>query len=675
MHRLTGTAACGSGLFLSILVLVGGCTGPAARGYDYDVVVYGGTAGGVMTAVAAAQEGASVALLEPGRHIGGMTTGGLGRTDFGKKETIGGMSRTFYLRLGQHYGQPIAWFFEPHVAERILNDWLEEAGVDLFFEHRLYSVTAERGRLHRIRMENEATFAAKVFVDAGYEGDLMARSGVSYTWGREGSERYGESLAGRREYSPKHQFDVDVSPYDENGKLLPCVYGGDSGKPGEADRKVQAYNFRICMCNRKENQVPFPKPPGYDPGRYELLKRYLAKRGKDLKLKNVMHIGLMPNGKTDVNNNGPFSSDHIGASWEYPEADYAWRQEIWDDHVRYVQGWLYFLANDPSVPAHIQDELNTWGLAKDEFVDTDHWPHQLYIREARRMIGAYVITQTDLQTQRTKPDSIGMGSYNSDSHHVQRFVTPEDMVLNEGDMQVPVQPYEIAYRAITPKVEDGENLLVPVCASASHVAYSSIRMEPVYMIMGHAAGLAAAYAAQHDVPVQEVDVAWLQARLREQGSVLALDEAAAPFAAAGSLPGIVVDNLKTRVTGVWQTSVSVGPFVGHDYLHDGNENKGLSRVRFVPELPAAGKYEIRVAYSANPNRATNVPVTITTATGPVTLKINQRENPSDPPFVSLGMFELGDGADTFVEIANVGTDGYVIADAVQWLPRSSSGDR
>jgi len=512
-----------AGLIL-MLLSAPGCS--SAGGRHYDVVVYGGTAGGAIAAVAAAQEGATVALLEPRRHIGGMVSGGLGRTDFGNKKVIGGMSREFFERLGQLYGEPVTWYFEPHVAENIFRDWLKTAGVEVFFDHRLDldRVTKRNDKLTSIQMENGAAFSAKVFIDCSYEGDLMARAGVSYTWGREGRDVYGESLAGVREYSKYHQFDVPISAYDQDGKLLPCVYDGPRGETGQGDKKVQAYNFRVCMCNRKENQVPFPRPADYDPHRYEISRRYLAKRGKDLKLTDIMHIGLMPNGKTDVNNKGPFSTDHIGASWDYPEADYTRRQKIWDDHVSYVQGYFYFLAHDPSVPEHIQTEINQWGLAKDEFADTGHWPHQMYIREARRMVGAYVMNQKDLQTERTKPDSIGMGSYNSDSHHVQRIVKPDGTLENEGDMQVPVKPYEIAYRALTPRKGECENLLVPVCFSASHVAYSSMRMEPQYMIMGQAAGVAAAQAVRHGVAVQQVDLARLQARLREQKQILSLDD-------------------------------------------------------------------------------------------------------------------------------------------------------
>ena len=526
--RGTGAASPGAaaGWRVGLLLLVGmasGCSTLQPR--HYDVVVYGATAGGAIAAVAAAQDGAKVALLEPGRHIGGMISGGLGATDFGNKTVIGGMSREFFVRVGKQYGQPLSWYFEPHVAEQVLNDWLKEKGVEVFFGQRLGCVAMKSGRLETIRMDNGVTFAAKVFMDCSYEGDLMAQAKVSYTWGRESTDQYGETLAGVRERCEFHQFGVSVSGRDENGKLLPLVYPGERGEVGQADKKVQAYNFRICLSNRKENQVPFSKPAGYDPARYEILRRYLAAKGADLRLGQILSIIMMPNGETDINNNGPISTDYIGESWEYPEADYARRQRIWDDHLRYVQGLIYFLANDPSVPKHIQEEMNKWGLAKDEFADTGHWPHQLYVREARRMVGEYVMIQKDLQTDREKPDSIGMGSYNSDSHHVQRIVRPDGMLENEGDMQVPVKPYEIAFRAVLPRRAECTNLLVPVCFSASHVAYSSMRMEPQYMIIGQASGLAAAAAVRSGKPVQDTDVIWLQRRLREGKSVLNMSEA------------------------------------------------------------------------------------------------------------------------------------------------------
>ncbi len=646
---------------LSAMVALAGC-GPIRHA---DVVVYGGTAGGVVAAVSAAKQGASVVLLEPGQHVGGMVSGGLGATDFGRKEVIGGMSRRFYETAGKHYGQPISWYHEPHVAEQIFREWLKEAGVEVLHGERLGQVLHGNGRIHEIVMLSGRRFTAGVFIDASYEGDLMARAGVEYTYGREGTEQYGESLAGVRDYCQYHQFAAKVEPRDANGKLLPLVTGDDPGKPGAADRKVQAYNFRLCLCSRKDNQVPFPKPEGYDPARYELLARYLAAK-PDLKLNQLIHIVPMPGDKTDLNNNGAISTDFIGGSWDYPEANYAERKRIWNEHIKYQQGFFYFLANDPAVPAHIRDELNTWGLAKDEFVDTGHWPNQLYIREARRMVGEYVVRQADLQTDRAKADSIGMGSYNSDSHHVQRVATPDGGVLNEGDMQVPVRPYEIPLRAILPKADQCRNLIVPVCFSASHVAYSSMRMEPQYMIMGQAAGLTAVQTLSRKVDVQAVDVPDLQEQLRADGGILS-SPATAGQLQGKALPGRVVDNDLAQTTGDWRASTSIGPFVGLDYLHDNNMGKGRCTARFVPRIISDGRYEIRVAYTPSPNRATNVPVTIFAAGGPVTRTINMRQAPTDPPFISLGTFDMPGGT-AAVEIGNAGTDGHVVADAVQFIP-------
>jgi hypothetical protein len=399
--------------------------------------------------------------------------------------------------------------------------------VEVFYRHRLREkggVTKQGTRLTAITMENGAAFSAAVFLDATYEGDLMAQAGVSYTWGREGSAEYGESLGGVRDRTPKHQFQVQIHPYAAKGKLLPEVSNGKKAPAGTADRKVQAYNFRLCMTKAPDNRVPFPKPQNYDPGRYELLALMLAEMDKIKKrpwsLDDVMKPDPLPNGKTDTNNNGAFSTDYIGGSYDYPNADYAARARLWQAHVDYVQGFLYFLRNDPKVPAALHDEMAPWGLCKDEFTDTGHWPHQLYVREARRMVGQYVMSQKDIQTDVTKPDVIGMGSYNSDSHNVQRIVNDEGFVENEGDMQVPVTPYQIPYRIMVPKRTEMTNLLVPVCFSATHVAYSTLRMEPQYMIIGHAAGVAAKMALDRRLDVQDVDTRALSARLKAQRAVL-----------------------------------------------------------------------------------------------------------------------------------------------------------
>jgi len=497
----------------------------------YDLVVYGGTAGGVMTAVSGAREGLKVVLLEPGAHLGGMATGGLSRTDFGKKEVIGGYALEFYWRVGrkyaiQRFAQDVAWFYEPKVGERVLREMLDQAGVRVLLRHRLREKTGVEKtgtKLASIQTENGARFAGRMFADCSYEGDLMAQSGVRYTFGRESQSEYGESLAGVRERTPLHQFLVRVSPRDAEGKLLAEVDPGPRAAPGSADKKVQAYNFRMILSEDPANQVPFPKPPSYDPKRYELLARLLdamtAKLGRATVMNEVTLIARIPNGKADINNQGAFSTDYIGKSWGYPDGDYATRARIWQDHVDYVKGFFYFLAHDPRVPASLQKEINSWGLAKDEFVDTANWPHQLYIREARRMIGEFVVTQKDLQTDLKKPDAIGMGSYNSDSHNIQRLATADGAVENEGDMQVAVTPYQIPYRVMLPKRDQATNLLVPVCFSASHVAYSSLRMEPQYMILGHAAGVAASLALRSEKPVQQISVAALQEKLKSQGAV------------------------------------------------------------------------------------------------------------------------------------------------------------
>jgi hypothetical protein len=499
---------------------------------DFDVVVYGGAAGGVIAAVAAAREGLKTALLAPGGHLGGMVSGGLGWTDYGRKAVIGGYALEFYHRVGRHYqmplyGQDAAWLPEPHVAEDILRSMVKEAGVALFEHARLREANGVRkdgARVAAIATEAGDQFTAKVFIDSSYEGDLMARAGVTYTVGREASSQYGESLAGVRERTPYHQFPVDVAAYDAAGKLLPEISARRLPAPGSADRAVQAYNFRMCFTDAAANRAPFAKPAGYDPARYELLARLIRARtqaeGRVPALDSLMKIDRIPNGKTDVNNNGAFSTDYIGGSWNYPDASYAERARIWQAHKDYQAGLFYFLANDARVPEALRQEMNRWGLCKDEFTDTDNWPHQLYIREARRMVGEYVVIQKDLQTERTKPDAIGMGSYNSDSHNVERIAGPDGNVRNEGDMQVGVQPYQIPYRVMLPKRSEAVNLLVPVAFSASHVAYSSIRMEPQYMILGHAAGVAARLAIASGKPVQEIDVGALAATLRKQGAVL-----------------------------------------------------------------------------------------------------------------------------------------------------------
>lgn len=514
-----------------------------------DLVVYGATASGVITAYSAAQQGLHVVLLEPTGHIGGMVTGGLSATDTAQFRVIGGYAREFYHRAAAHYGTTTLnkradWLSEPHVGEAVFQQMLAESKVELHLHERLKEqggVQRKGDHLESLTTEDGQRWSGKVFADCSYEGDLMAQAKVHYTFGRESSTQYGEDLAGVRANTPKHQFTWPVNGYDDDHHLLPEVQPGPLAAPGTGDKKVQSYNFRLILTNDPANRVPYPKPDGYDPATFALLRRYLseykAHMGREPKFGDVVNPVCFANHKCDFNNNGPFSTDYIGHSWTYPDASYAERSRVWNDTLHYTQCFIYFIANDPSVPAQLQKEANEWGLARDEFADSGNWPNQLYIREARRMLGTYVMKQADLQTDRTKTDSIGMGSYNSDSHNIQRVTNADGSVTNEGDVQVPVQPYEIPYRIMLPLPEQAENLLVPVCFSATHVAYSSVRMEPQYMILGQAAGTAASLAVRQKIAVQRVSVADIQTLLRSHGAYLNLQDVNAAAAQRGE-PGV-----------------------------------------------------------------------------------------------------------------------------------------
>ena len=501
---------------------------PAAGG-SFDVVVYGATASGVAAAAAAARQGAQVALVEPGPHLGGMVSGGLGHTDTGRKETIGGLSLEFFKRVGRHYNQPVTWDFEPHVAEDVFKAMAREAKVNVVYNTRLRehgAVQKKGGRISSITMESGDAFAAQVFIEATYEGDLMAQAGVEFAWGREGRGQYGESFAGvqaGRRYAG-HWLEVPVSAYGPRHKVLPNVNRGPRGKAGAADKKVQAYNFRMCLTKNKDNQSPIPKPMNYDPHDYELLARLIAATMKAKNrvplLNELMIISPLPHGKADINNLGAFSTDYIGRNWDYPTAGYNRRGRSWREHADYTAGFFYFLGHDHRVPRELRDEMLEWGLAADEFKDTGNWPFQLYVRESRRMVGEYVMVQRDLETELTKPDTIGMGSYNTDSHNVQRYMDDKGNAQNEGDVEVPTIPFQIPYRVLLPRSSQCSNLLVPVCASASHIGYGALRLEPVYMIMGEAAGVSATLAADKHQAVQAVDTGVLARELIKGGAVM-----------------------------------------------------------------------------------------------------------------------------------------------------------
>jgi hypothetical protein len=522
---------------------------------DYEMVVYGGTSAGVMAAVQAKRLGKTVVLVGPDRHWGGLSSGGLGFTDTGNKAVIGGLAREFYHRIYRHYEQPEAWrwqkradygnrgqgtpavdgaqrtmwIFEPHVAERVFEEFLAEHAIPAHRDEwldRVKGVRKEGGRIVAITMLSGKTYRGRMFIDATYEGDLLAAAGVDYHVGREAQNVYREHWNGIQTgvLHHRHHFGVlkeKISPYvipgDPSSGLLPRISADPPGDYGAGDRRVQAYCYRMCLTDHPDNRVPFEQPEGYDPGQYELLVRIFDAGWRE----TFDKFDPIPNRKTDTNNHGPMSTDNIGFSHDYPEASYERRREILGEHERYQKGWLYFIAHDPRVPQEVRSRMREWGLARDEFADNGHWPHQIYVREARRMVGAFVMTEHELLQRRPTPDPVGMGSYTIDSHNVQRYVTPEGYVQNEGDIGVPAPaPYAIAYGALVPKPGQADNLFVPVCVSSSHIAFGSIRMEPVFMILGQSAATAAALAIDAGTAAQEVDYAKLRDRLLQDGQIL-----------------------------------------------------------------------------------------------------------------------------------------------------------
>ena len=483
-----------------------------------DVCIYGGSSACVTAAYSAAKLGSDVTVICPDVTIGGMTTGGLGQTDIGNKQAVIGLSRQFYRKLGDHYGKLEQWLFEPHVAEELLMEYLDNPKIKVMQGWYLESVEKDGTRIRSItctdRKGKTTTIKADQFIDCSYEGDLMAAAGVSYRVGREDNSEYGETWDGFQ-LLDQHQFVDGIDPFVEPGNpesgLLWGISDAKLKENGTGDDCVQAYNYRICLTDDPDNMIPIEKPDNYDPSKYELLIRVLEADPNPGWNKNFIW-SLMPNHKTDINNKGPFSSDMIGMNHNYPEANWDERDEIIKAHKDYTLGLLYFYLTDPRIPAVLQSEFRRWGLPKDEYLRTGHWTHQLYIREARRLVGEYVATQADCEGRTEITDGIGFAAYGMDSHNCERIVIEKDgklMVKNEGDVQKGVShPYPVSYRSLTPKREECTNLLVPVCLSATHIAYGSIRMEPVFMGMGQTCGMAAAIAGKGSV--QEVDVSRIQ---------------------------------------------------------------------------------------------------------------------------------------------------------------------
>lgn len=645
------------------------CSSCAHEEYECDVCVYGGTSAGVIAAYAVAKQGKKVLLVEPAYRLGGLSSGGLGMTDIGNKQVVKGLSLDFYRRIGAHYGALEQWIFEPSVAESIFKGYIERGQVEVLYGHRILEAEKQDTQITSIKLENTEKFCgranvkAKVYIDCSYEGDLMARSGVSYTVGREPNSLYNENWNGvqMRQY---HQFPDGVDPYVVEGDPESGLLWGISPEPmaetGSGDSKVQAYNYRICLTDVAENAIPIARPADYDSTKYELLLRLIKANGNK-SLHSYMHFGLMPNHKTDINNNGAFSTDMIGMNHNYAEASYKEREKIIAAHKSYTFGFLWFIGHDERVPEHIRKEMLRWGLPKDEYVEYDHWTPQLYIREARRMVGEYVATQANCDNRATVEDGIGMAAYTMDSHNCQRIVIEKDgkkMVKNEGDVQIHGGlPYDISYRSITPKREECSNLLVPVCLSASHIAYGSIRMEPVFMLLGQSAAKAACLAIDAGVKVQEVDVREIQ-RMYEVDPLL-----------DGTPADIVVDDVAVEpdAKSGWNRIKASNGYGRSYFLLDPTSAK--KRLRFPFEVAESGKYKVYTYHINiwNGNKVTELEVfdgkqkqTVVLDTDKIVVK-----GQTSGEWVLLGEYDLNKDESGYVEFTNNGKHtGRIVADAV-----------
>ena len=655
-----------------------------------DVIVYGSTPGGFCAAIAAAREGASVILLEPTAHVGGVNTGGLCFSDSNQtvRSTVTGLFDEWHTRIEADYtsrgielpykvGEKdhTHWTYEPGVAMRITTQMLDEAKVEVLTKRVLKSVTRDGARITRLRT-SDGDFSAKVFIDGTYEGDLMAAAGVSWTIGREGRKEFGESLAGKQYPKPL----MPISGRDDAGKLLPLITTDHAGPDDEGDRNVMVYSFRLCLTKDPANRVPFPAPAHYDPARFEVIRRHLTKG----KAAAMWDLYPLPGGKYDANNGigRQFSTGLVGACNGWSEADETGRAKIWEAHRQYTLELYHFFCTDPSVPEALRKEHAEFGLCRDEFASYDHWSPQLYVREGRRMKGIYVLSQKDIMENPQKEDPIVVSSFPIDSHDCQRVAT-KDGVVDEGTImpvRVPGRKhgyvYHIPYRSILPLAAESENLLVPVALSCTHVGISSIRVEPTWMILGQSAGVAAALAAKQNVTVQKLPYPALRERLLAQKQVLDIPVLAAPSPepkgamgmAPAKLPGIVLDDKQATLAGEWKSSNGFKPYVGTGYVHDDKRGDGQSIATFHFKAPKSGRYDLRIAYSPHETRARKVPIAIESGGQKTTFTFDQTHPlPAGEAFRSAGFIQLKADNDTKIVISNTGTKGFVIIDAIQLI--------
>ncbi len=675
----------------------------AEEAYDYDLVIYGGTSAAVTAAVQAKKMGLRVVIVSPDKRLGGLSSGGLGRTDAGDPRVIGGLSREFYERLFQYYQKDENWkfqkrsefkgkqqasveatdmavLFEPKAALKIFEDYIEEFDIPVFKDewlNRESGVRKDGTEIISIKTLSGKVFKGKHFMDTTYEGDLLASAGVSYHIGRESLDTYGENWNGVQTgvLHHRHHFgiiDKPISPYvipgDPSSGVLPRISTDHPGIKGEEDNRVQAYCFRMCLTNVPENRIPFPKPNGYDPTQYELLVRIYDAGWRE----TFGRFDAVQNGKTDTNNHGPFSFDNIGYNYDYPEASYERRKEIIEEHKTYQLGMLYFICHDPRVPKETQEEMRKWGLPKDEYMDTENWSPQLYIREARRMVGEFVMTENELQKRVETPDSVGMGSYGIDSHNVQRYITPEGYVQNEGDIGVSIAggPYKIAYKSLLPKAEECTNLTVPVCVSSSHIAFGSIRMEPVFMLLGQSAATASALAIQKATTLHDLDYQVLRERLEKDGQVLNFEELPPGGRKLSEFTGIVKDDFRHfDFEGKWKFSRGTGggDFLGQGYYYsDLTEDASSQRVTVSLEAPEAGDYSLGMSYSAGSSRSKLVPVSISTANKTLDTVVDQTLR-ADSFFKQIAKLTLGEGETVKVTVTRPEDGKHTIVDGFQLM--------
>lgn len=656
-----------------------------------DVIVYGSTPGGFCAAIAAAREGASVILLEPTSHVGGVNTGGLSFSDSNQtvRSTVMGLFDEWHRRIEADYTargvklpydvsvkDNAKWTYEPHVAMQVTMAMLNEAGVEVLPEHVLESATMQGATIKQLET-NKGTFQAKTYVDATYEGDLLAAANVSWTIGREGKVDFGESLAGKR--YPKGKMKIDGFAAD--GSLLPLVTTDQPGEEAAGDDLVMVYSFRLCLTAESDNKVPMPKPDNYDPARFEAIRRYIATGGRSYGI----DLYPLPGNKFDGNNSigGQFSLGLVGACNGWSEADQAGRDKIFEQHKQYTLEFYHFLTTDPAVPQDVKDKYARLGLCKDEFAATDHFSPQLYVREGRRMQGMYVVSQKDILEAPEQEDPIAISSFPIDSHDCQRVAFADGTVADEGTIFPVRMPgrrhgyaYHIPYRSILPKPSECDNLLVPVAMSCTHVGISSIRVEPTWMIIGQSAGIAAAMSAKQGTTVQALPYVDLREHLVAQGQVLELPELAElprPSVAGGiaskSLPGIVLDDSAAKLEGTWASSSNFKPCIDGSYVHDEAKGDATSAATFQVKVPKSGKYEVRMAYSAHPTRAKQVPVTFINGSETFALSVDQTAPlPSGEAFRKIGTVNLTADQPTTIVIRNKDTDGFVILDAIQLLP-------